>query len=95
MWDKIKSSRFQELRRFEQEHLLFEAEEIELRGMISELEAVEATYLAPATQRISEERESLEKQNNALRELVIRKEAMAERLSNLLSEARATRRAID
>jgi hypothetical protein len=62
MWDEKKSSRFQELRRYEEEHRLSEAEQIELTHLISDLDEVEAAYLSPATQRLRENRKTLEQQ---------------------------------
>jgi len=95
MRNETKSSRFQALRRLEQEHTLSVAEQTELRDLISELDEVEAAVLTPATQRLRANREIIEQQNNALKELVQRKEALAARLRAFLTESQATRRAID
>jgi hypothetical protein len=95
MWDAQKSSHFQQLRQRQRERVLSEAEQAELTLLGQELEAAEATYLAPATQRLGEERESLETQNRTLEVLARRKEALALRLQDFLTEAQAERRAIE
>lgn len=95
MWEEQKRSRFQELRQRQQEGGLSEAEQNELALLVLELEAGEAAYLTPATQRMKEERESLEEQNQSLEALVRRKEDLARRLRDFLTEAQAERRAIE
>ena len=47
MWNEQKSSRFQELRRRQEEGGLLEAEQTELERLIAEIEDAEAAYLAP------------------------------------------------
>ena len=63
MWDEQKRQRFQQLR--ERENALTEAERGELGGLVKELEAAEAAYLAPATERLRQEGQTLEKRNRA------------------------------
>jgi hypothetical protein len=96
MWDEHKRSRFQQLS--QQEHGcggLTEAEQVELACLTQEIEAMEASYLAPAKERIRRERESLEAQNHTLQVLTWRKEALLLRLRDFLAEAQAERRAIE
>src|SRR5207245_1296952 len=51
-----RSSRFQELRQRQREGVLTEAEQAELKLLVQELEAAEATYLTPATERLRQQR---------------------------------------
>ncbi|HTU93646.1 MAG TPA: hypothetical protein VMF69_26440 [Gemmataceae bacterium] len=89
MREDQKKSRFQELRQRQQESGLSEAEQAELTLLIKEVEAAEASYLSPTTQRLRQERESLEDQNRCLEALVSRKEALARRLRDFLAEAQS------
>lgn len=95
MWEEQKSRRFQELRQRQQEGQLSEAEQAELTLLAKELEDSEAAYLSPATQRLRQDRESLEDQNRSLEALVRRKEDLVRRLQDFLAEAQAERRAIE
>jgi cell division protein FtsB len=95
MWDQAKRNRFQDLRRRELEGALPPAEREELVGLVAELEAEEAAYLSPATERLRREREQLDAQNRALSELIRRKEALATRLQRVLLETQAERQAIE
>ena len=90
-----RSSRFQELRQRQREGVLTEAEQAELKLLVQELEAAEATYLTPATERLRQQRGTLETQNRALEALALRKEALVLRLRDFLAEAQAERRAIE
>ena len=94
MGEEQKSARFQELRQRQQENRLVEAEQAELAALIRELEAGEAAYLTPATERLRREREAREAQNHALEKLILRKVGLLRRLRTFLDEARAERRAI-
>ena len=89
------SSRFQQLRQRQREGALTEAEHAELAHLIQQLEAAEASYVTPATERLREERRTLEAQNGALEALARRKEALVWRLRDFLTEAQDERRAID
>jgi dihydrofolate reductase len=93
MWDELKRQRFQELRG--RESALTETERSELAGLAKELEAAEAAYLAPATERLRRQRQTLETRNRALEVLARRKEALLQRLREFLGEARTERRAIE
>jgi peroxiredoxin len=93
MWEEQKSRRFQELR--QREGGLSAAELAELTLLVQELEAAEAAYLSPTTQRLRQEREVLEQQNRTLEALLHRKESLVRRLGVFLAEAQAERRAIE
>jgi len=95
MWPEKKREHFQQLRQRQLEGTLTEVERAELALLIQELEAEEATYLAPATERLRQERETLDAQNRALESLTRRKQAFVVRLRNFLSEAQAERQAIE
>ncbi len=94
MWEEKKRTRFQELRQRQHENLLTGAEQAELALLLQELEAAEAAALAPATERLQQQREAIESQNRSLEALAHRKEALVRRLRDFLSEAQAERRAI-
>jgi hypothetical protein len=93
MWDNQKRQRLQELRQPDRQ--LNAAEQTELATLVQELEAAEAAYLKTATERLRQENERTEKQNRDLERLIQRKEALAQRLNNVLAEARVERRAIE
>src|SRR5271165_3942469 len=95
MWDEQKRLRFQELRQRELAQALTEAERAELTLLVEELEAEEARYLKPATEKLQQEREAIESRNRALEALVSRKEALVARLRKLLAETQAERQAIE
>ncbi len=95
MGEEQKRSRFQQLRRHQGTGALTAAELAELALLTQELEAAEASCLTPATERLRQERETVETQNRALEILTLRKEALVLRLRNFLVEAQAERRAID
>jgi hypothetical protein len=95
MWEEQKRSRFQSLRQREHDNQLTRAEDAELQQLIRELEASEAAYLIPATERLRQKREAIENQNLVLEGLARRKEALAERLRAVLAEADAERQMID
>src|SRR5207253_7093018 len=71
------------------------AEQTELALLIQELEAAEAGYLTPATERLRRERGVLEGQNRTLEGLALRKESLVRRLRDFLAEAGDERRAIE
>lgn len=95
MWEEQRRSRFQQLRQRQGNGALTEAEQAELALLTQELEAGEAGYLAPTTERLRQERETLEAQNRTLEALALRKEALVRRLRDFLAESQAERRAID
>jgi len=85
MWEEQKRSRFQQLSQRHGESVLSEAELAELALLVQELEAAEATYLTPATERLRQERETLEAQNLKLEVLALRKEALVRRIGDFLA----------
>jgi hypothetical protein len=93
MWDEQKRQRFQQLRQREGQRTATEQEELAL--LVEELEAAESAYLNEATQRLRQERQTTERQNRALQELVGRRQALVQRLTSVLAEARAERHAIE
>src|SRR5260370_42468532 len=84
MWDEATRTRFQQLRQRQGENCISEAEQFELASLLRELEEAESGYLAPATQRIQRERETIEAQNRTLEALTLREEALVKRLSDFL-----------
>jgi hypothetical protein len=92
MWDNQKRTRFEELR--EPGRQLNAVEQTELAALVKELEDVEAAYLKPATERLRRENDCAQKRNLELAALLKRKEALVERLENVLAEAEAEERAI-
>jgi hypothetical protein len=88
-------SRFRELRERHREKVLTEAERAELAILEQHVEDAEAAHLAPAVERLRQERETIEAQNRTLERLAIRKEALAQQLRHVLGEAQAERRAIE
>jgi hypothetical protein len=95
MWEEKERQRFQLLRQRELEGELTEPDQAELASLTQQLQAAEATYLAPATQRLQQEREALDAQNRSLELLARRKGALVQRLRDFLTEARAERQAIE
>ena len=95
MWKEQTANRFQQLRQRQGKSALTEAEQAELALLMQELEAAEAGYLTPATERLRQERETLETQNRTLEVLALRKEALVRRLRDFLAEAQTERRAIN
>jgi hypothetical protein len=95
MWIEGKRTRFRTLRQQEIEGTLTESEQAELAQMIAELEAEEASYLKPATQRIREERLHLQSQNAALKSVIKRQERLARRLERTLATLRSERQQIE
>lgn len=93
MWGDQKRRRFEELRAPGRH--LNAAEQAELEALVKELEDAEAVYLQPATERRRQENDRLAKRNLHLAELVKRKEALVQRLENVLTEAQAEQRAIE
>lgn len=86
-------SRVQQLR--QRERVLTEVEKAELALLVRELEASEAAYLTPATERLHQERATVDAQNRTLELLARRKEALVKRLRDFLAEAQAERRSIE
>jgi hypothetical protein len=94
MGQEEKHSRFQELRQRQREQTLTETEQAELQLFTQALEAAEAVYLTPATERLRQERKTVEAQNRTLEALAGRQEALVVRLHPFAAEARAEHREI-
>ena len=94
MWDEQKRQRLELLRQRENAAVLADIERGELESLVQELQSAETTYLAPATERLREERQELDTQNRALEALARRRETLARHLRDVLAEARAERQAI-
>lgn len=69
-------------------------EQTEYEGIIRQIEADEAVYLRPATERLRQECVEAEARNDALRQLVHRQERLARRLQRVLEKSRAEQSAI-
>lgn len=95
IWGREMSARFQELRDREEAGALVDSERHELHALVKELEATEAGYLQPATDRLREQRVRAESQNAALTALVEREERLCQRLEEVLAELRAERQTIE
>lgn len=95
VWEEQKRQRFEQLRQRELESALTDDERAELACFVQELQSAEATYLAPATQRLRQERETVDSQNRTLEILTRRKDALVRRLHDFLAEAKAERQAIE
>lgn len=95
MFDAEKRSRYRTLRQRQDAGLATDDEKAELVKLVSDIESAEAAHLAPATERIRQDRERVERQNHKLEELVRRREAFVERLGGFLADARREREAID
>jgi hypothetical protein len=95
MLDPEKRERFRELREREQAGALADTDQAELHRLIEEIENAEAIYLNPATEKLRQEREAMDAQNQALQDLIQRKEALVERLQTFLAQVEAERKAIN
>ncbi|MBI3408207.1 MAG: hypothetical protein HY040_07610 [Planctomycetes bacterium] len=93
MWNEQKRKRFQQLR--ERESELTDVERAELAILVHELDTAELTYLSGATERLRHQRLNTEAQLLSLEALARRRQALVQRLDNVLSEARAERHAIE
>lgn len=98
MWDVSKSRRFQSLRGLELDGDLSGAEQIELAGLIRELEDLEASRLAPTLERLRQENDGLEReasrlaqQERELAELLRKKETYLARARALVAELESER----
>lgn len=95
MFDAEKRSRFRTLQQRHEAGLATDDEQVELAKLVKEIESGEAAYLIPATERIRQDREQVERQNRKLEELVRRRQAFVKRLRGFLADARREREAID
>ena len=93
MWDNTKRIRFNELR--EPDRQLDPVEQGELAVLMKELEIMEAAYLAPATEKLRQERFVIEKRSDRLEEVIQRKKAFATRLDKFIAEAEREKLSIE
>jgi hypothetical protein len=87
MWDEVKQARFKVLRIAERQGMLTEAEGVELLALTQELDALEAAYLHPATERMRQEREALGEQNSKLEELLREQQDYLTKIRALVTDA--------
>lgn len=95
MWDESKRQRFSALRARERQGALTAEESTELAGLYHAIEEMEATYLRPATKCKQQEREKLHALNEALRDVIRRKEAHLAHRQATLAQWRVEREALD
>ena len=95
MWDEITRQRFSSLRIRERQGVLTAEEQTELDGLYRDIEATEAAYLGPATERRRQETEKLRAINEALRDVIQRKEVHLARMKVALAQFRAEHKALD
>jgi len=86
MWNEAKQARFNTLRAAGRRGVLSEAERAELADLTRQLDALEATYLEPATERLRQEREQLESQNRQLEELLRERQAHLAEVGDVLDQ---------
>ena len=89
MWDEAKQSRFNTLRIAERHGTLTTTEHAELHALTQELDALEAVYLHPATERLRREREGLEEQNRKLEDLLREQHAYLAEVRAMVAELAA------
>jgi len=94
IWDEAKRETFRQLQVRAAEGALSDAEAHKLAQLAAELESTEAAVLAPALQRLRDERRLTAATNGALETMLRREEALAERLRTVLDEANAEQKAI-
>jgi hypothetical protein len=95
MWNESKRQRFRALCARERQGILTAEEKTELEGLYHAIEEMEATYLRPATKSKQQEREKLHALNEALRDVIRRKEAHLARMKAALAQWRVEREALD
>ena len=89
MWDEEKQARFNALRAAERQSILTEAEGVELLALTQELDALEATYLHPVTERLRQEREALGEQKSKLEELLREQQDYLAEIRTLVADLEA------
>ena len=89
MWDNDKQDRFNARRGAERRGTLTDAERTELAALTQELDAREAPYLTPATERIQQEREALGSQNRQVEALLRERQADRADVRSLVAELEA------
>ena len=91
--DEQNRARFQDLRRRETDGLTPD-EQNELDALITEMDAEEAELLRPALERMDKQARQLAAQNRALADVLQQRLALAQRLEQVLEEARSEDRRI-
>jgi hypothetical protein len=89
MWDEKKQACFKALRAVERQGRLTASEQAALGLLTQELDALEAAYLHPATERVRQEREALAAQNTQLEELLRERQAYLAELRRVVAELEA------
>ena len=95
MWDKTQHQRFSILRERERQGILTAEEQTELHGLYRHLEAVEVSFLLPGIARRRHETEKLRAINEALRDVIRRKEEHLTRMQGTLAQFRMEREALN
>jgi len=85
--ERSKEARFNVLRIAERQGMLTEAEGVELLALTQELDALEAAYIHPATERMRQEREALGEQNSKLEELLREQQDYLTEIRALVTDA--------
>ena len=93
MWDEVKQARLNALRAADRQGVLTEVEGAELLALTQELDALEAAYLHPSTERMRQEREALGEQHSQLEELLRKQQDYLAEIRTLVAdlEVRARR----
>ena len=95
MLDKAKRQRFSTLRERERQGALTPEERMELRGLYRHLEEMEESYLLPAVERKRHETAKLRAINEALRDVIRRKEEHLARMQATLAQFHTEREALN
>jgi hypothetical protein len=101
MWDNEKRKQFEHLRQCEAEGRLTDAEGEILRGLLTELDAEEATTLHPAIERmrtghgeLTAEKERVDQENERLAKILAKQERLLSEAQDYLNHIRAERAAL-
>ena len=95
MWDKTKRQRFSLLRERERQGALTTEEQTELRGLYRHLEEMEASSFCLALNANDMRQEKLRAINEALRDVIRRKEEHLARMQATLAQFRTEREALN
>ena len=95
MWDKTKRQRFSLLRERERQGTLTTEEQTELYGLYRHFEEMEAFSLLPGIERKRQETAKLRAINEALRDVIRRKEEHLARMQATLAQFHTEREALN
>jgi hypothetical protein len=95
MWDKTKRQRFSLLRERERQGALTIEEQTELCGLYRHLEEMEASSLLPGIEHKQHETDKLRAINEALRDVIRRKEEHLARMQATLAQFHTEREALN